>query len=104
MPCLSCIFSRKEVWDIAISITKKPQTIEIEGPAMESTILQNKLKVCKWEFCQRRQDKTIQLFQLRADMLQSMCFPTITVNMNILEVNMKIKCGMHLLERLISFH
>lgn len=71
---------------------------------MEFIILQNKLKVCKWEFCQRRQDKMIQLFQLRADMLQGIRSPTITVNMNILEVNMKIKCGMHLLKRLISFH
>ena len=70
---------------------------------MELIILQNKFKVCKWEFCQR-QDRMIQLFQLRADMLQGIRFPTITVNMNILEVNMKIKCGMHLLKRLISFH
>lgn len=104
MPCLSCILSRKEIGAIAVSVTKKNPNRRNCGPAMELIILQNKFKVCKWEFCQRRQDKMIQLFQLRADMLQGIRFPTITVNMNILEVNMKIKCGMHLLKRLISFH
>lgn len=71
---------------------------------MEFIVLQNKLKVCKWEFCQRRQDKMIQLFSVRADVLQGILFHKITVNMNILEVNMKIKCRMHFLKRLISFH